>query len=189
MTPRGLHLMPALMALLLLGAAPSRADEAIRVLSARVELQGEKLRFSARSQYPIDQQMREALAAGATVDIDLQGRLELQNRVLPDEIVADGNLRRELSWNSPTQRYVLKEKRDAGDTQKTFATLEEAMDAAGIVEGLEVTLDEALEPRATYQVAVRARLRRGRVPSALRALTFWTRYWSRSEWYTWVLPR
>jgi hypothetical protein len=174
--------------LLLVAAAPARADEGMRVLSASVEVRGEVLYFSARSEYPIDKQMREALAAGATVDIDLQARVDRRNRILPDEFIADGSLRRELSWNSPTQRFVLKEARPEGDTQRSFATLEEAMDAAGIVDGLAVTLDEALQPGATYEVAVRARLRRGRVPSALKALTSWTRYWGRSEWYTWVLP-
>lgn len=188
MRPRGQHVMSGLLALLLL-AAPALADEAIRVVSATAEVHGEVVRFSAHSRYPIDQQMREALAAGATVDIDLKAMVERRNRIFPDDTVAEGNLRRELSWNSPTQRYVLKEKQQSGDTQRTFATLEEAMEAAGVVEGLTVTLDEPLEPGVTYEASVRARLRRGRVPSALKALTFWTRYWNRSEWYTWVLPR
>jgi hypothetical protein len=122
------------------------------------------------------------------VDIDLKATLDRRNRILPDETLAEGNLRRELSWNSPTQRYVLKEMQPGADGQRTFATLEEAMAAAGMVDGLILTLDEPLERGATYEAAVRARMRRGRVPSALRALTSWTRYWSRSEWYTWVLP-
>jgi hypothetical protein len=180
--------MPGLMALLLLAAMPARADESIRVLSASAEVQGDVVRFTARSQYPIDDQMREALAAGAIVDIDLKATLDRRNRIFPDESIAEGNLRRELSWNSPTQRYVLKEIKPVDDGQRTFATLEEAMAAAGVVDALNLTLDEPLEPGATYEAAVRARLRRGRVPSALRALTFWTRYWGRSERYSWVLP-
>jgi hypothetical protein len=73
--------------------------------------------------------------------------------------------------------------------QQTFATLEEALVAAGTVDNWQVQLARKLDPRATYQVSVRARLRQGRLSSALRALTFWTRYWDRSEYYTWALPR
>jgi hypothetical protein len=77
-----------------------------------------------------------------------------------------------------------------GNEQRTFATLEEALVAAGTYDNWQVPLDAALDPQAKYEVSVRARLRQGRLSSALRALlTFWTRYWERSEYYTWALPR
>jgi hypothetical protein len=38
-----------------------------------------------------------------------------------------------------------------------------------------------------WEVAVRAGMRRGRMPDALRALVFWTDDWHRtSDWYTWI---
>jgi hypothetical protein len=40
-----------------------------------------------------------------------------------------------------------------------------------------------------YHVSVRAGVRRGRLPSSLRAIMFWTDDWHRtSEWYSWSLP-
>jgi len=168
-------------------ATPLHAADPILVHSASVAVRGDVLEFNALTEFPADKEMRDALTAGATVDLDLQITVNRKNRYWLDEQVLEDDLRRELSWNAPSQRFVL---RDFGSTrQQTFAELEEALTAAGTVENWAVHLDEQLDPQETYEISVRGRLRRGRMPSALRALTFWTRYWSRSEWFTWVLPR
>ena len=40
-----------------------------------------------------------------------------------------------------------------------------------------------------YIISVRAGVRRGKLPSSLRALLFWTDDWQRvSKWYSWSLP-
>ena len=189
MKPRRVRFVSRLLALLLplIVVVPLRASEAIVVHSARAEVQGNVIEFTVHAQYAADEATSEALAAGATVDVDVQAMVERQNEYWFDSVVLKRNLRRELSWNVLSQRYVLKN--PASGEQETFATLEEALVAAGTVENWSVEMDSGLDPDATYEVSVRARLRRGRVPTALRTLTFWTRYWNRSEWYTWTLPR
>ena len=168
-------------------ALPAHAAEDIVVRSASVKVQGDVFELKVRSEFPVDEQLRTALTSGATVDLDLQVTVERKKRYWLDKQLVEDNLRRELFLNALSQRYVLKEI-ESGQ-QQTFATLEEALAAAGIVESWPVKVEPKLDPDATYEISVRARLRRGRVPSALRALTFWTRYWNRSEWYTWTLPR
>lgn len=167
-------------------ATPSRAAGDIEVRAATVNVRGAMFEFSVRSDFPVDEKMREALDTGATIDLDLQATINRQHKYWFDHELVKSNLRRELSWNALSQRFVLKEA--GGDQQQTFVTLEEALVAAGVVENWPVKV-EPLLPDVTYEISVRARLRHGRVPSALRALTFWKPYWSRSEWYTWVLPR
>ena len=40
-----------------------------------------------------------------------------------------------------------------------------------------------------YTISVRAGVRRGHLPTAMRAILFWSDDWARvSEWYTWSLP-
>jgi hypothetical protein len=169
----------------LCAAMPSRAADAILVRSARARVDGSVLVFTVRAQFPVDDQMRSALAAGATVNLDVQAVIDRKRRFWFDDRLVDASLQRELSWNALSQRYVLA---DAGSSkQKTYATLEEALAVAGVVDDWRVDLGSPLDPDETYQVGVRARLRRGHAPSGLRELTFWTRYWNRSEWYTWVL--
>ena len=75
-------------------------------------------------------------------------------------------MQRELSWNALSQRYVLRMP-DSGQ-QRTFATLEEALAAAGRWMAGRSRSTQQLDPEETYEVGVRARLRRGRLPSALR---------------------
>jgi hypothetical protein len=172
---------------LLLFAAPLHASEHIEVRSAAVELRDQALAFTAQVHFPADEQTREALLAGATVELALQVAVEKKNQYWLDEQLLKDDFRRELTWNAPSQRFVLRDIESGG--QQTFAALEDALAAAGRFEGREVGFTKQLDPEADYEAGVRGRLRRGRMPSALRDLTFWTRNWSRSEWYLWELPR
>jgi len=53
-----------------------------------------------------------------------------------------------------------------------------------------VIVDSQLGGDGPWRVSVRAGVRRGRMPDALRALVFWSHAWHRtSEWYRWTLPR
>jgi hypothetical protein len=184
-----MRLASGLLALLLplMVAAPLRASDDIEVRAASAALRGTVLEVTMHAEYPADEELRAALEAGASVDLGLQVVIEKTSQYWFNEGVLEKTLRRELSWNAPSQRYVLKD--TSSNEQQTFATFEAALLAAGTVESWPVQLDRQLDPKATYEISVRARLRRGRLPTALRALTFWTRYWNRSEWYTWVLPR
>jgi len=176
----------ALLALLTLFAAlPLRASDAIEVRSAEVKVAGHALKFSVHAYFPADDQMRAALAVGATVNLGLQAVVDRKRSFWFDERVVDTSMERELSWNALSQRYVLKD--TANNQQQTFATVEEAVAAAGAIDDWTVKLDAPLDPHADYAVGVRARLRRGHAPNGLRELTFWTRYWNRSDWFTWAL--
>ena len=180
------YALPVLL-LSLLAALPARADDAIEVRTASARLEGDALVFSVSASFPVDDQMRAALASGATVNLGVQAVVDRQRRFWFDDRVVDASMERELSWNALSQRYVLK---DTGSSeQRTFATVEEAVVAAGAFDDWTVRLGVALDPRANYQIGVRARLRRGHAPTGLRELTFWTRYWNRSEWYQWQLRR
>jgi hypothetical protein len=184
-----MRLLPGLLALLLplILAAPLRAADGMEVRSASATLQGSTLQITVHAEYPADEEMRNALETGVTIEFSVEASLDRTSQYWFDENVLRRSTRRELTWNAPTQRYVLKE--TPGTEQRTFATLEEALVAAGTYENWQVELQSALDPKASYEISVRARMRQGRLSSALKALTFWTRYWERSEWYTWALPR
>lgn len=178
----------ALLALWLLPWAAVHAAERVEVRSAYVNVRGGVFELNARTVFPPDEQVRTALAAGATINFDLQAVVNKQRRYWMDQTLVDVILRRELSWNEVSQRYVLRDV-DRGE-QQSFADLEEALVAAGTVQDWPVVVEPQLDPDATYEISVRAGFRRGRLPNTLRSLIFWSDGWNRrSPWYTWILPR
>lgn len=178
----------ALLLLPLLAAGTVRAAERIVVDPAWVNVRGGVFEVNARTNFPADDTLRTALLDGATINFDLQAVVEKQRRYWLDATLVDVILRRELTWNAVSQLFVLKEA-DRGE-QRTFATLEEAVAAAGVIEDWPVVVEPQLDPDAIYQIRVRAGYRRGRLPGSLSKVMFWSDGWSRSsKWNEWILPR
>lgn len=172
--------------LLLCTAAP--AAEPISLQSAFVNLHGDTYELDARISFPVNDEVRSTLESGATVRLALQVVVERKRRYWLDKELVEATLRRELSWNAVSQRYILQQ----GNTgeQDTFVSLEEALAAAGVVRAWAIPLKRKLDPDTSYKVSVRAGYRSTRLPEALRALAFWSDGWSRkTEWKSWTLPR
>jgi len=182
-----------LVLLLSLFAAPSlRASDDIELHSFNVSTSGGWFRFSARASVPVDEEVRSALATGVTINLKLRALVEKKSKYWFDEGVKDLQVQRELSWNALSERYVLRYGSGEGEAgrQQTFSTLEDALMAAGIVENWPIVAENELDADATYEFSMQASLRRGRMPTTLKDLTFWTRYWNhRSEWQSWTLRR
>ena len=76
------------------------------------------------------------------------------------------------------------------NTQESFPTLTAALARLGQVEEWPIAVDSQLRSDEEWQVRLRAGVRRGHMPDALRALMFWTDGWHRtSDWYSWTLVR
>jgi hypothetical protein len=190
LVPLSRRLVAALMAATLFGAATSlRADAldgVLEVRSAYVNVDNGVFLLHARIEYPDNPAIRDALRDGITLSFDLDTRVERHRRLWFDAEVVALTLRRELSFHSVSERYIVRDVR-SGD-QQNYATLEEALRQLGTVDGWPIIVEPQLNG-GEYQVSVRAGVRRGRLPSSLRALMFWTDDWHRtSEWYSWSLP-
>ncbi len=144
--------------------------------------------LNARVVYPLNDDVRSALANRATVRFALQVEIEKQRRYWFDGTVFEASLRRELSWNALSRRYILKDV-DSGE-QDSFAALDAALIAAGVVNGWQLAQKPQLDSDVTYKVRVRAVYRSSKLPDALRALAFWSDDWSsKTGWKSWILPR
>jgi hypothetical protein len=172
-TPRGVR-----------SAGPLAGDFQMR--SAFVVVDHGVLQLSAHIEYPINDRIRSALRDGVTLAFDLDVTISRHRRLWLDATVLETTLRRELTYHAVTDRYVLRD--EAGVEQESFPTLEAALDKLGRVEDLPILVESQLRGDAPWEVAVRAGVRRGRMPDALRALVFWTDDWHRTtDWYTWML--
>jgi len=157
-----------------------------QVRSAFVVVEHGVLQLSAHVEYPINDRIRGALRDGVTLAFDLDVSISRHRRLWLDATLLEMTLRRELTYHAVTDRYVLRD--EAGVEQESFPTLEAALDQLGRIEDLPILVESQLRGEAPWQIAVRAGVRRGRMPDALRALVFWTDDWHRTtDWYTWML--
>ena len=176
---------------LALGAGAGRAhadalDGALAVRSAYVNIDHGVFLLHARVEYPQGPAIRNALRDGITLDFDVDVRIERERRLWFNANIVELTLHRQLSYHAVSDRYVVRDVR-SGD-QDTFATLDEALDSLGKVDGWPILVEPQLDG-GNYTISVRAGVRRGELPASLRALMFWTNDWAReSEWYTWSLP-
>jgi hypothetical protein len=182
------HLVALMLLLPLAAAAPLRASTAdFLVSSAWVNVRNGVFEVNALIDYPLEERVQVALDAGVSVHFDLRCVVETKGRYWFDDTMVDVMLRRELVWNALTQSYVLKDV-DSRE-QRSFATLPEALTAAGEIVDWPVVVEPQLDPDETYRIRVRASYRRGS-PARLRGLLPWFDGWSReTEWHAWTLPR
>src|SRR5215469_2454869 len=183
----------ALIAAALLCGASARVsadalDGVLEVVSASVDVDHSVYQLHARIEYPNTPAIRAALADGVTLAFEVEARITRDRHLCIEPIVDDATLRRELTYHTVSDRYVVRNVQDG--TQQSFAKLDEALDFLGNVDGWPILVESKLGPTEHYHVSVRAGMRRGRLPASLRMLLFWTNDWYRATgWFTWKLQK
>ncbi|MFI4914207.1 MAG: DUF4390 domain-containing protein [Steroidobacterales bacterium] len=169
-------------------AAAGSLEGDFEVRSAYLVYDHGVVQLNAHVQYPLNDRIRTALLDGVTLAFDLDVTISRRRRLWVNAGILDMNLRRELSFHAVTNRYVLRG--PDGSEQESFATVEAALERLGRVEDLPILDESQLTGPGPWQVGVRADVRRGQLPGALRALLFWSDDWNRSsDWYSWTLTR
>jgi hypothetical protein len=175
---------------LAVGPGIARADTldgVLEVRSAYVNIDHGVFLLHARIQYPMNPGIIDALRDGVTLTFDLETRVARERRFWFDADIVDITMRRELSYHTVSERYVVRDVR-SGD-RESFPNLDSALQYLGTIDGWPVLVEPQLFDDDRYLIGVRAGIRRGRLPASLRALMFWTDDWYRtSEWYSWSLP-
>ena len=176
-------------ALLIPAPLPADAlDGQLDVLSAYVVVDNGVYKLVARAAYPLNEDIRAALNDGVSLQFDFQTVVVRQRRFWTDATLAELNVHRELSWHMVSERFVV---RDGEHSEVgSYTTIDQALQAIGSIDNWPVLVESQLEPSATYQIKVRASVRRGNLPDALRSVIWWSDGWHRSSaWYAWQLPR
>ena len=144
--------------------------------------------LSASVAYPSSELLVASLKDGVTLSFDLECVVTRHRRMWFDAQTVDLVRHRELSYHVVTDRYLLRDV-DSG-AQESFPTLEAALASLGTVEEWPIAVESQLHGEGPWQIALRAGVRRGHMPDALRAQMFWSDAWHRtSDWYTWTLVR
>lgn len=173
-------------------SAPSStidAPVALDVQSAFITLNSGVYQLFARVRYPLDARTRTALGEGARVAFVVDVEVSRARRFWLDAQVLTLSLKRELSFQSVTERYVVRDPLSS-EGQLSFTTLDEALDHLGEVDAWPILVTAQIPDEGEYTVRVRANIRLGPLTDALRTLMFWSDDFERSsEWYEWSLQR
>jgi len=186
-----LRRLGALLACLcLLGcAALARADGLdgrFEVRSADLELQDGVFHLNARLELPISEAVRQGLAQGVPLSLELDLVIKQVRQLLPNAAVAELTQHYHLQYNAVSAHYILRN--DNSGQQQSLATLEEAVEQLSQVRGLPVLDQSLLSAERRYEASVRGKIDYGAVPLSMRILMFWVGDWHReSDWYTWTL--
>ena len=170
-------------------AVNSPTKDALEIQSGFVNVINGVYQLQVRVSYPINEEDRLALQQGVSLFYDVDLEVTRERRFWTAASVVNLSLRRELSYHSVSERYLVKDPQGIVEP-RSFATFEEALADLGTVDGWPILVSAQVAESGNYFVNVRAVVRRGRLTDALRALMFWSDDWQRrSEWYTWSLPR
>jgi Domain of unknown function (DUF4390) len=183
---RRLWVLAALSAALCAAAALGDGlDGRCEVRSADLELKEGVFHLNARLDLPISDAVREGLAQGVPLALELDLSIERVRQLLPNSGVADLTQRYHLQYNAVSAHYILRN--DNSGQQESLPTLDEALEQLSQVRGVPVLDRSLISPDLRYEASVRAKLDYGAVPLSMRILMFWVRDWHReSDWYTWT---
>jgi len=177
---------------LLFAVAPLLADDELdgelEIRSAYAVPSHGTVLLSAHVIYPQSERISAALKDGVTLSFDLEVVVSRHRRLWFDADAVDLTRRRELSYHVISERFLLRD--IEGNSQESFPTLSAALARLGQVEEWPIAVDAQLRSDEEWQIRLRAGVRRGTMPDALRALMFWNDGWHRtSDWYSWTLVR
>jgi len=165
-------------------------DGVLEVRSAYVTVEQGVFQLFARVAYPVNDDIRAALKDGLMLSFDLDVVVSRERRFWLDETIAEYTLKRELLYHAVSDRYVARDVDSRTNDQRSYSTLEEALEALGTVDAWPFLLSPQLSANRQYRVSLRAGVRRGRLSDTMRVLLFWTDDWHReSEWFSWSLQR
>ncbi|MEZ5500933.1 MAG: DUF4390 domain-containing protein [Steroidobacteraceae bacterium] len=168
-------------------ASADTLDGSLQIESAYVTVDGGVYRLNAVIRFPLNEEIHAALKEGVSLRFNVETVIVRERRYWFDDSIVGLAIEKELSYHSVSDRYVVRDLRNSD--QASFVSLEDAVDAIGRIENRPILVEPQLDASASYRVSVRAGVRRGRVPDALRFFVFWSDSWHReSDWYSWTLP-
>jgi hypothetical protein len=174
---------------LLAQSVEQSSSDALEIQSGFVNVVNGVYQLQVRVRYPMNDEDRRALQQGVSLFYDVDLEVTRERRFWTSASIVNLSLRRELSYHSVSERYLVKDPQGSIET-RSFSSLEEALADLGKVDGWPILVSAQVAEDGNYFVNVRAVVRRGRLTDALRALMFWSDDWQRrSEWYSWSLPR
>jgi hypothetical protein len=167
-------------------APPADDPGRFEVRSASTELENGVYLLTARIEYRLSSEARDALQAGVPLNIRFDVEVIHNRRFWFNNTVASLRQRFQLEYHALSERYIVLNVNSG--QQESFGSLFGALDYLGRVDKLPLLDASLLEDDREYRFRLRAFLDVEKFPGPLRLLAFWRRDWSlASGWYQWQL--
>jgi hypothetical protein len=178
---RHYHLLLLLLGLLLTVTAQA---EGFRVLNANTYLDGNVYRLNASIDWPLAQNLVDALHNGVSLTFKLHMQVFQRREWLWDENIARINQRFHLEYHALARQFVATNL-NSGEFN-TFPNLTAALGFIGHVNHFPLLDRSLVKTGETYYVRLRARLEIEALPAPMRPIAYLSGdYWRlSSEWYT-----
>jgi hypothetical protein len=178
---RGIALYTGLVALLVCSLV--RAND-IEVSDARLRTVEEGLVLDADFAFELTPRLAEALANGVPLYFRVEFALTRSRWYWWDETAAERELQLRLSYHALSRHYRL----SIGELQRSFASLDEALDALRHLRGWLVVERTVTFADADYEAAVRMRLDTGLLPKPFQLSALTSRDLSlESPWHRFIV--
>lgn len=179
-----LHCAPLILASAWCGA--DGLDGRFEVRSADLDLKDGVYQLDARLDLPVGEAVKQGLAEGVPLALEVDLVIERVRQWLPNSGVAELTQHYHLQYNTVSARYILRN--DNIGQQESLPTVEAALEELSQIRGLPVLDSALLATGRRYEANVRAKIDYGTVPRSMRIMMFWVNEWHReSDWYTWTL--
>ncbi len=156
------------------------------VRSASVSLEDGVYLLTARIEYRLSTEARDALQAGVPLNIRIDVEVVHDRRFWFNNTVASLRQRFQLEYHALSERYIVMNVNSG--QQESFGSLFAALNYLGRIDKLPLLDASLLEDGRDYRMRLRAYLDVEKFPGPLRLLAFWRRDWSlASDWYQWPL--
>ncbi len=151
------------------------------VRSASVELESGVYLLTARVDFRLSTEARDALEAGVPLNIRLDVEVLHNRRFWFNNTIASLRQRFQLEYHALSERYIVMNVNSS--QQESFGSLFGALNFLGRVDKLPLLDASLLEDSREYKLRMRAFLDVEKFPGPLRLLAFWRRDWSlASDW-------
>lgn len=169
-----------------LPAAALAADNYFTVRNAHAELRDDVYLLDADIEFRFSEAALEALQNGIPLVLEVEIKVERPREWLWAENIATLSQRHRLQYHALSDRYVVHNLNT--DLRQSFARLESALDALGVLREFPMLDRRLLEGDAVYRVKLRAGLVVEELPTPIRLWAYASDQWRLdSAWYTWQL--
>lgn len=154
----------------------------LSIVSADIEALDDSYVLNADIDIKFNEEIEEALIKGFELNFITEFQLVTPHQYWFDDEIATVTRRVTLSYHALSRQYLLTH----GEQQKTFATLEDAIDALSEIKGLKVFLKSEVEKAGIYKATLLMRLDKTKLPKTLQgdaiSLDEWKMTSQRFEW-------
>ena len=161
---------------------PPLSARETRIMDARTLLADGVYRIGARVEFDFNETLHDALHNGVPLLLELRIEVLRKRDWMWPDVVAELRQRFRLQYHALSRRYRVQNY--STDVQRSFRTMNEALDYIGNVYDLPLIDANLLKPQQTYTVRMRADLDVEALPTPVRLWAYLGSEWSlKSRWF------